>query len=176
MVLITGLTRRVWLSVLNLPFNWCSSTPPGELWWFFFLIFWPHQAACGIFVPWPGIELVPLHWQHGVLTTGPPGKSWTLVGLCGPLRHLSWGSEPHSCTITPHVAGCGASHLPVSDGVPLPRGKQWQHTLAGELPPACSAEDPSFKSQVAALHVSHHMGGAPSCPWSMPAVQRGGRK
>ena len=36
-------------------------------------------AACGIFVPWPGIELVPLHWQHGVLTTGPPGKSWTLV-------------------------------------------------------------------------------------------------
>ena len=26
-------------------------------------------------VPQPGIEPVPLHWEHGVLTTGPPGKS-----------------------------------------------------------------------------------------------------
>ena len=26
-------------------------------------------------VPWPGIEPGPLHWEGGVLTTGPPGKS-----------------------------------------------------------------------------------------------------
>jgi len=27
------------------------------------------------YVHQPGIELMPLHWKHGVLTTGPPGKS-----------------------------------------------------------------------------------------------------
>ena len=26
-------------------------------------------------VPWPGVEPRPLHWEHGVLATGPPGKS-----------------------------------------------------------------------------------------------------
>ena len=26
-------------------------------------------------VPWPGIEPGPLHWEHRVLTTGPPRKS-----------------------------------------------------------------------------------------------------
>ena len=33
--------------------------------------------SCGMWdlVPWPGIEPGPLHWEHGVLTTGPPGKS-----------------------------------------------------------------------------------------------------
>ena len=28
-----------------------------------------------ILVPRPGIEPVPLHWNHEVLSTGPPGKS-----------------------------------------------------------------------------------------------------
>ena len=27
-------------------------------------------------VPWPGMEQDPLHWEHRVLTTGPPGNSW----------------------------------------------------------------------------------------------------
>ena len=33
--------------------------------------------SCGMWalVPQPGIEPRPLHWEHGVLTTGPPGKS-----------------------------------------------------------------------------------------------------
>ena len=26
-------------------------------------------------LPQPGIKPVPLHWEQGVLTTGPPGKS-----------------------------------------------------------------------------------------------------
>ena len=30
--------------------------------------------AGGLF-PWPGTEPELLHWQHGVLTTGPPGES-----------------------------------------------------------------------------------------------------
>ena len=27
-------------------------------------------------VPWPRMEPDPLHWEHGVLTIGPPGNSW----------------------------------------------------------------------------------------------------
>ena len=36
----------------------------------------PH-LSCGMWdlVPWPGIEPWPLHWEHGVLATRPPGKS-----------------------------------------------------------------------------------------------------
>ena len=32
-------------------------------------------------LPRPGIEPVPLQWKHGVLTTGPPGKSNTALFL-----------------------------------------------------------------------------------------------
>jgi len=35
-----------------------------------------HMAhACGILVPWPGIEHRPWQWKCGVLTTGLPGNS-----------------------------------------------------------------------------------------------------
>ena len=42
---------------------------------FFFFFFWPCIVACGTLVPWPGIELMPLNWKHGVLITGLPEKS-----------------------------------------------------------------------------------------------------
>ena len=42
---------------------------------FFFFLAAQYCAACGILVPWPGINLCPLQWKGGVLTTGPPGKS-----------------------------------------------------------------------------------------------------
>ena len=32
-----------------------------------------HHAVCGIFSD-QGLNLCPLHWKLGVLTTGPPGK------------------------------------------------------------------------------------------------------
>ena len=32
-------------------------------------------VACGIWFPNQGSNLSPLHWEHGALTTGPPGKS-----------------------------------------------------------------------------------------------------
>ena len=37
--------------------------------------------SCGLqnLVPWPGIELRPLHWEHRVLASGPPGKSHILT-------------------------------------------------------------------------------------------------
>ena len=42
---------------------------------YMFLTFWLCYEACGILVPDQGWNLHPLHWTHGVLTTGPPGKS-----------------------------------------------------------------------------------------------------
>ena len=38
---------------------------------------WFGHAACGI-IPDQGSNLCPLHWELGVLTTGPPVKSWLL--------------------------------------------------------------------------------------------------
>ena len=37
--------------------------------------------SCGVrdLVPWPSIEPRPLHWEHGALATGPPGKSLSSV-------------------------------------------------------------------------------------------------
>ena len=32
-------------------------------------------ATCRIYVPDQGLNLSPLHWEHGVLATGPRGKS-----------------------------------------------------------------------------------------------------
>ena len=34
--------------------------------------------SCGTWDPWPGIEPGPLHWECGVLVTGPPEKSLVL--------------------------------------------------------------------------------------------------
>ena len=45
---------------------------------FFLPFFWLHWAlvvACGIQFPDQGSNPGPLHWERGVLTTGPPGKS-----------------------------------------------------------------------------------------------------
>ena len=44
---------------------------------FFFIVnfFLLHHAACGILIPQPGSNPHPLQWEHGILTTGPPGKS-----------------------------------------------------------------------------------------------------
>ena len=42
---------------------------------FFFFFFWSHHPACGILVPWPGIEPGLWQWNHWVLTTGLPRKS-----------------------------------------------------------------------------------------------------
>ena len=40
--------------------------------------FWLYSAACEILVLWPGFESGPQQWKCQVLTTGPPGNSWTL--------------------------------------------------------------------------------------------------
>ena len=43
--------------------------PTDNLFFFFGVV------TCGILVTWPGMNLCPLQWKHGVLTTGPPRKS-----------------------------------------------------------------------------------------------------
>ena len=40
---------------------------------------WPHCVAYGILLPGLGIEPLPLQWECGVLTTGPPGRSWVAL-------------------------------------------------------------------------------------------------
>ena len=45
------------------------------------LFFWLHYMACGILVPWPGLEPRLRQWECQVLTTGPPGKSLTNLFL-----------------------------------------------------------------------------------------------
>ena len=39
-----------------------------------FKIYWFYCRACGIEIPIHVLNLCPLHWKRGVLTTGPPGK------------------------------------------------------------------------------------------------------
>ena len=54
-----------WQNFLDITvLTWCFS--------FFGLTAW---QACGILVPWPGMEHVPLLWKHRVLITGPPGDT-----------------------------------------------------------------------------------------------------
>ena len=43
-------------------------------------------VACRISFPDQGSNLCPLHWEHGVLATGTPGKSWELCYLGNLLR------------------------------------------------------------------------------------------
>ena len=61
-------------------------------------------AARGILVPDQGLNLHPLHWEHRVLTTGPPGKSLNTTPLIFKNRYSvacvfvqrhthSWGQE-----------------------------------------------------------------------------------
>ena len=48
------------------------------------------QVACVILVPWPGLNLFPLHWQHRVLTAGPPGSLCDAISgwfICDPFEY-----------------------------------------------------------------------------------------
>jgi len=60
-------------------FTWSLFTKVTHTCSLFFSSFWPHLcfgcAACGILVPWPGLETWSQHWQYWVLTPRPPGNS-----------------------------------------------------------------------------------------------------
>ena len=46
--------------------------------------------ACGMLVPWPGIEQVPLHWEHRVLTTGLPDSCFFILIGVGTTLAVQW--------------------------------------------------------------------------------------
>ena len=52
------------------------------------MFFWPYPKACGIWVPDQASNLSSLHWKHGVLTTGPLGKS-----PLGFFDDVTWANE-----------------------------------------------------------------------------------
>ena len=61
----------------------------------FIYLLWPCSEACGILVPWPGIEPISLQWKQGVLTTRPPGKSHSQVLLHS--GYLEFVLMPYPC-------------------------------------------------------------------------------
>ena len=61
------LAKKMLVTVL-LRFNQCFPLVGGGA----------YHAACGIF-PHQGLNLCPLHWKFGVLTTGPAGKSQSIL-------------------------------------------------------------------------------------------------
>ena len=82
-------------------------------------------AACGIWYPNQGLNQGPLHWEHGVLATGPPGKS-PLQYSClensmdrGAWRAIARGtanswtqlSNFHTCALAGGKGGVGAQGL-----------------------------------------------------------------
>ena len=46
-----------------------------------FFFFWPRHVACRILVSRSGSNPGPWQWEHGILTTGPPGNSVKLTIL-----------------------------------------------------------------------------------------------
>ena len=64
------------------------------------VFFWPHSAACGILIPWPGIEPVPLvlqeqslnHWtSREVLGLVRWNRVWLSIGRASVI--LKWSSK-----------------------------------------------------------------------------------
>ena len=54
--------------ILELDYDWniFKNTISSPI-FFFSFIFWPHPVACGILVPWPGIEPMPPALEAGSL-------------------------------------------------------------------------------------------------------------
>ena len=64
-------------SIVDLRFvNFCCTAKWFSYTYIYLFFFWPCHTTCGILIPQPGIETVPLHWKHKVLTTRPPGKPY----------------------------------------------------------------------------------------------------
>ena len=87
---------------------------------FFFSSFLVLQCNTWDLVPWPGIDPSPLHWEHGVLATGSPGKS-----LSASLRHAIKVSSLLEVTVftihprTPADVQTSFSQTPLAHSFPL---------------------------------------------------------
>ena len=138
------MTLRFNISVPVIPLTHISRAPPNSTTGvsngyqkgykskpFFFNL----AATCRILAPQPGIELCPLKWKHGVLTTGPPGKSpkqnfwlWPPNLLFSPPFPSQWMHYHHFFTVK-----CLSQYLKIHFWLLSPVSYPWY------LYPNCSA-------------------------------------
>jgi len=86
-------------------------------------------VACGILVLQPRMKPCLLHWKHGVLNAGPPGKSWLLLLLFLPMLSGLW--DLSSLTRDQTHAPCNGKCWVLTSGPP---GKSWIETFfTGEM-------------------------------------------
>ena len=64
----------------------------------FVCLFWLHLTACGVLVPWLGVDPLLLHWERRVLSTGPP-ETWHDMYVLSRVRLF----------VTPGTIACQAS-------------------------------------------------------------------
>ena len=80
--------------------------------------------ACGIF-PDQGSNPCPLHWKHGVLTTGPPGKSHTLLSYVNESKyyftHSNIEYQPSGLVLKKKKSACNAGET-LGQEDPLEKG------------------------------------------------------
>ena len=81
-------------------------------------------TACGIYFPDRGSNPGPLHWEHGVSATGPPGKSLSshsIPGILSSLPMLSLCNTPTDLCLFYRLGTQGperlGTHVTGSDGV-----------------------------------------------------------
>ena len=113
------------------------------------------SVACGILVPWPGIEPMSFALQGRFLTTGPSGKS-----LVGTLKGLLWAFYTKQLSILPPQP-CGSppdflSHCTRAGGTsrpPLPNCPRGQDspTVLGDTSPGVP-RGPQFITYPSAWH------------------------
>ena len=106
--------NRTWLKLLSS--NYKTRLPPGrQALVYILLLFWPHQAVCGILSSLTG------YWTHTsyseisrVVTTGPPGKSLKLMLNPPCLASVSTSFHFCLCSRADHThPGCHASPTPL---------------------------------------------------------------
>ena len=73
-------SQQTWVSTEYFKCGWCKGRSELEILLIIFFdsfmwLSWVLVVTCGIQFPHQGSNLGPLHWECGVLATGPPGKS-----------------------------------------------------------------------------------------------------
>ena len=90
----------------HFPFSWLLVLIFKYL---FICLHWVLVAACGIFsygmqtidcglwvlVPWPGTKPQPLHWEHRVFASGPPGKCLLVLVILVKMHSNKWIHKYH---------------------------------------------------------------------------------
>ena len=91
---------------------------------FIFLIFWPHQAACGILVPWPGIEPTPPALEVRSLNHWTTREVLLIIFLIFKYNLWFWRGSPrclsYRCLRTYHTVSMpGHCIIPILDSCEL---------------------------------------------------------